>query len=156
MLLTLLPGHALAVPDAEEAVSDLSNLWEDFALVGQSVVSLANAARAEFGMVFDANSGLPAIQAVEAHVEGGVQFGSMVTDPRVVTPVHPDGYPFLGWSESSDNDPDGVIRPATIWTSASAQTQTALSSQMYSAPFPAPIPLFERCGQVEPHSESPA
>ena len=77
-------------------------------------------------MVFHANGGSPALQPVVAYVGDTVQFGSMVTTPRVVIPNHPNGYEFLGWSRVADNSPAGIITPTTPWTEAAAAANPTL------------------------------
>ena len=70
-----------------------------------------------FAMWFVGNGGNPAEQVVTAQVGDGVTFGTLQTYPRVVTPRHPSGYAFLGWSTT----PDGAVIPAgTIWDLATA------------------------------------
>jgi len=71
-----------------------------------------------FPMLFDANGGFPALQPVVTNAGSDVTFGNLLTDPRVVVPMHPDGYEFLGWSRTADNDPADIILATALWTEA--------------------------------------
>jgi len=71
-------------------------------------------------MWFVGNGGAPENQVVTVLIcaDDTSTFGNLTTNPRVVTPRHPDGYLFLGWSASEDNS-TGIIAPTTTWTETS-------------------------------------
>jgi len=95
-----------------------------------------------FPMIFDANGGAPAFQPVMAQIGSSVTFGTLVTDPRVVIPVHPDNYQFLGWSRTADNDLAGVIPHTELWTEATAaQMVYAVWCMRIGHPYPEPMQM---------------
>jgi len=76
-------------------------------------------------MIFDGNGGTPAVQPVVFKAGSDVRFGDLfspffLANPSVVTPFHPDGYQFLGWSRTADNDPTAVIPATELWTETTA------------------------------------
>jgi len=69
-------------------------------------------------MWFVGNGGYPADQVVTVLLGTASTFGNLNPSPRVVNPVHPEEYLFLGWATS----PTGpVIDPNTPWNDTMAQ-----------------------------------
>ena len=94
-------------------------------------------------MTFDANvaGALPRLQPVTAFAGQTVQWGTMRTDPRVVTPLHPNGYRLLGWSRLPNNNPAGIITDTTLWTVAEATANPVVYAVWGEVEVPPPTPV---------------